>query len=257
MRNGAEYRISRPFEPSNNHPVDQLTLSSDSAQHTIAIGRAVAHLLGVGDLLALEGQLGAGKTQFVRGVAQGLGLDDRAVSSPTFVIVNEYTQAAPGTPPHPIPLAHVDAYRLAGPDDLDSIGWDRFADGSAVVVVEWASRIARALGAPGSYAQIQIEHTGPESRALTLTFPASWSRRPGWHELNTLTASPSSASSAAPRTTSCPTCGQPVTTAAPDWPFDSPRCRLADLNKWLSGAYSVSRPLTDDDIDEGTSQTLR
>jgi tRNA threonylcarbamoyladenosine biosynthesis protein TsaE len=121
----------------------RLEIASVSPNHTARVGGAVGALLRAGDVLALHGDLGAGKTNLVRGIAAGMGLDERQVSSPTFVIVNEYTARASDARAEPVgPLLHVDAYRLSGPDDLDSVGWERVMDGTAAVAVEWAERIA-------------------------------------------------------------------------------------------------------------------
>ena len=107
---------------------------------TVALGRAVGRVVRAGDVIALEGELGAGKTRFVRGVCEGMGLDPAQVSSPTFVVVNEYAAAREGAAAT-CALRHVDAYRLGGAGELESVGWDRVVDGTAVVVIEWASRV--------------------------------------------------------------------------------------------------------------------
>src|SRR5690349_20654727 len=102
----------------------EATRRSTSPEYTQALGRSLARVLAPGDVILLEGDLGAGKTTFVRALASGLGIDPGTVSSPTFVMVNQYRPAAPGSPE----LVHVDAYRLRSPDDLDSLGWDQFFD---------------------------------------------------------------------------------------------------------------------------------
>lgn len=143
-----------------------------SEEETIALGAAIGARLRAGDVLALRGELGAGKTRFVRGVAQGMGLDPRRIHSPTFVLVNEYTPDNAGAPP----LVHVDAYRLRGADDLDALGWDRIADGSCVVAIEWVERIADAL--PREALHVTIEHTGPAQRRIAVAWDdPSWRER--------------------------------------------------------------------------------
>lgn len=108
---------------------------------TERLGVAIGRTLQGGDTVALEGSLGAGKTRLVRGIAGGLGLEPDVVSSPTFVLIQEY-----GPTPDGLTLAHADAYRLGGTDDLDAIGWDELAGVSDVVtIVEWASRITDAM----------------------------------------------------------------------------------------------------------------
>lgn len=109
---------------------------SASEQETEAIGRELAQRLAPGAVVAFTGDLGAGKTAFVRGMAQGLGISQR-VTSPTFTIVNEYD----GT----TPLFHFDMYRLDSEDDLFDIGWDDYLARGGVCAVEWSERIDSAL----------------------------------------------------------------------------------------------------------------
>ena len=106
--------------------------------------------------------MGAGKTQFVRGLLAGLGGDPRTVSSPTFVLLNIYDTGR-------IPLFHLDAYRVAGPDDFDAIGFTELLDLGGVVVVEWASRVAGLL--PADAVQVRLIATGPDRREVTIERP--------------------------------------------------------------------------------------
>lgn len=135
-----------------------MTLYSSDPDQTRAIGRLLGSALRSGDLVALLGPLGAGKTTLVKGIAVGAGLpDDRRVTSPTFVLVNEY-DAEPY-------LFHVDAYRLGGPRELEALGLDEFLTQGAVLV-EWADRVEAAL--PCERLEIALEATGDRSRALHL-----------------------------------------------------------------------------------------
>ena len=109
---------------------------SHSEMETEALGQALASRLRPGDVIAYTGGLGAGKTAFTRGLAQGLGCTGR-VSSPTFTIVNEYDG--------PIPLFHFDLYRLGGEDELFDIGWEDYLGRGGVCAVEWSERAAHAL----------------------------------------------------------------------------------------------------------------
>jgi len=137
---------------------------------TAAVGRAVGRAARAGDVVALIGELGAGKTQLVRGLAAGLGLDPAAVSSPTFVLMHEHEPEAGDGPA----LVHIDAYRLVGAGELDTLGWgDELRDG-AVVAIEWADRVADALD--GSALTITLEHADA-GRHVTLTAPAAWAAR--------------------------------------------------------------------------------
>ena len=100
---------------------------------TQALGRSLAPLLSGAACISLEGPLGAGKTCFARGFAAGLGIDPAAVSSPSFTLVNEYATS-------PLPLAHLDLYRLESPRELESIGFEDFVSGTHIVLVEWGDK---------------------------------------------------------------------------------------------------------------------
>ena len=106
-------------------------------EETEAVGAALAETLRPGDVVALYGDLGAGKTAFVRGLARGLGVRE-TVSSPTFTIVNEY--------PGKIPLFHFDMYRLRDEQELFDIGWEDYLDRGGVCALEWSERVEGAIG---------------------------------------------------------------------------------------------------------------
>lgn len=110
---------------------------SNSPGETEALGAALAKLLWPGAVVAFTGDLGAGKTAFVRGMAQGLGVAGR-VTSPTFTIVNEYEGGR-------LPLFHFDLYRLASSDELFEIGWEDYLRRGGVCAVEWSENAADAL----------------------------------------------------------------------------------------------------------------
>ncbi|MCD7947907.1 MAG: tRNA (adenosine(37)-N6)-threonylcarbamoyltransferase complex ATPase subunit type 1 TsaE [Oscillospiraceae bacterium] len=107
---------------------------TNSSEETEAVAAALAAHLSPGTVLALRGDLGAGKTAFVRGLARGLGTQSR-VTSPTFSIVQEYLDGR-------IPLFHFDLYRLRGPDDLFDIGWEDYLSRGGICAVEWSERLA-------------------------------------------------------------------------------------------------------------------
>jgi tRNA threonylcarbamoyladenosine biosynthesis protein TsaE len=158
-----------------NDAPEKLVIESHSVDETMALGAAVAGLVRPGDTVALIGELGAGKTQFVRGLAEGLGIEPQRVSSPTFVFLQEYDRA--DSDADALVVAHVDAYRLSGTDDLASIGWE--GDGEelrrgAVLVVEWADRIEAALS--GDRLDVRITHNG-EGRTVEVTGHGSWRGR--------------------------------------------------------------------------------
>lgn len=105
-----------------------------SSNQTEQIASDIAAKLHGGEIITLDGDLGAGKTAFVRGLARGLGIDDRVVS-PTFTIVNEYTHGR-------IPLFHFDVYRLGSADELYDIGWEDYLSRGGIIVVEWADIVS-------------------------------------------------------------------------------------------------------------------
>lgn len=104
------------------------------------VAARVASRLLPGDVIALRGDLGAGKTTFVRGLARALGVPAGRVTSPTFTLLHEYSGGC-------LPLFHWDAYRLSGPAALADLGWDEYLSAGGVTIVEWADRIEAALPA--------------------------------------------------------------------------------------------------------------
>jgi len=134
-------------------------LMSSSVADTERIAADLASSLRGGECIALHGELGAGKTQFVRGLLAGLGGDTRTVSSPTYVLLNVYDTGR-------LPLFHLDAYRVAGADDFESIGFTELLEQGGVVVVEWASRVTALL--PAGTIQVRIETVSEESRSITI-----------------------------------------------------------------------------------------
>jgi tRNA threonylcarbamoyladenosine biosynthesis protein TsaE len=133
---------------------------SNSVAETEQIASNLAGTLQGGECIALDGDLGAGKTQFVRGLTRGLGGNPAAVSSPTFVLLNVY-------PGGRLTVYHLDAYRIGGADDFDAIGFAELLEQNQVVVVEWASRVERLL--PVHLIRVAIEPTGIESREIRVS----------------------------------------------------------------------------------------
>jgi tRNA threonylcarbamoyl adenosine modification protein YjeE len=220
-----------------------LSLRSESEAQTMAIARTIAGELRGGQVIALEGPLGSGKTCFVRGLAAGLGLDSKSVSSPTFVICQEYDRPRSAdrrdSQAMLIPLVHIDAYRLSGPEDLETIGWSEMLEArDTVIAVEWPSRIAAAL--PTDRIEVTFEHTGEHSRLLTISGLAGGAME----RLKSLGNASGAASTAA---AVCRICGKPVPAGATTLPFCSDRCRLADLNRWFNEGYRTSREIQMDD----------
>ncbi|MFI5777235.1 tRNA (adenosine(37)-N6)-threonylcarbamoyltransferase complex ATPase subunit type 1 TsaE [Nocardia sp. NPDC051570] len=134
-----------------------------TVEDTEALGRELAAELRAGDLIVLDGPLGAGKTALTRGIAAGLGVQGR-VSSPTFIIARQHRA---GTHPGAIPLVHVDAYRLGGHlDELDALDLDTDLD-EAVVVVEWGLGVVEHL--TDRHLRIHL-HREPDSDTRTATW---------------------------------------------------------------------------------------
>ena len=130
------------------------TFLTQSEQETVAAGERLAGTLTPGTFVLLYGDLGAGKTAFVRGLASGLGADPADVSSPTFVLVQHYRGR--------LPLTHVDLYRLDSAAAIDDLGLEELV-GGGIVAVEWAERLPRAIA--GSVA-VKIEDLGGDARRI-------------------------------------------------------------------------------------------
>jgi tRNA threonylcarbamoyladenosine biosynthesis protein TsaE len=150
-----------------------ITLRAATAADTRAIGRALAPLFRAGDAVVLTGELGAGKTTFVQGVAEGLGVDD-TVSSPTFVLVKEYVGR--------LTVAHADVYRLERVQDVVDLGLEEIADGEALLLVEWGDAVEELL--PGDRLRVELTGEDPagvdESRRIVVEAVGSgWSGRTG------------------------------------------------------------------------------
>ena len=133
------------------------TFLTHSPEETEALGQRLAARLTPGAVIAYEGDLGAGKTAFTRGLAQGLGAQDR-VTSPTYTIVNEYLSGR-------LPLFHFDMYRLESAEELWDIGWEDYLDRGGVCAVEWSENVWEAMD--GALI-VRIEKTGEDSRKITI-----------------------------------------------------------------------------------------
>jgi len=146
-----------------------VTLESRSAEETLEIGRQIGAVLRGGDQVTLVGPLGAGKTQLAKGLAVGMGVaDPQQVNSPTFVLVNEYDGR--------LHIYHLDCYRLSGAAELASLGFEEMCDDRSVVMIEWADRVAEAMGPDALWAE--LSPTGATERRLRLhTRSAGLARR--------------------------------------------------------------------------------
>ena len=133
------------------------TLASQSEGETRAVAARLAGTLTPGAVVLLSGDLGAGKTAFVRGLAEGLGLDPADVTSPTFTLVHEYRGGR-------LPLVHVDLYRLESAD-LHEVGLDPDLSADGVTAVEWAQRLARRIDGA---VRVSITDRGGDARAIAI-----------------------------------------------------------------------------------------
>jgi tRNA threonylcarbamoyladenosine biosynthesis protein TsaE len=138
-----------------------LTAVTHSEAETSAVASEFARSLTAGAVLLLTGDLGAGKTAFVRGLAEGLGIDPAAVSSPTFTLIQEYRGGR-------LPLHHVDLYRLQS-IEVDDLGLDELTLEGGVTAIEWPDRLPRALP---SVVRVKIEHGDGDTRTIYIERPA-------------------------------------------------------------------------------------
>ncbi len=133
------------------------TVTTQSEEETAAIGRTLASTLSGGDVLLLYGDLGAGKTAFVRGLAEGLGIRRDEVSSPTFTLIQEYRGGR-------LPLFHVDLYRIDDPREFDELGLEEIAE-EGVLAIEWAAKYPLP---PARAVRVSLAHAGESERRITI-----------------------------------------------------------------------------------------
>ncbi|MBQ9414997.1 MAG: tRNA (adenosine(37)-N6)-threonylcarbamoyltransferase complex ATPase subunit type 1 TsaE [Clostridia bacterium] len=135
-----------------------MVVQTHNVKETEALGARLSSTLSAGTVVALFGDLGMGKTAFVRGMAKGLGLPTGEVSSPTFTLVQEYG----GNPP----LVHFDMYRVETWDDLYTTGFFEYIDAGAILAVEWSENIENAL--PETAVRVTIERLSETDRRITI-----------------------------------------------------------------------------------------
>lgn len=131
---------------------------SSSIEETILFGKQFAERLQPGDVVCLEGDLGAGKTHFVKGIASYFGVNPTEVSSPTFTLINEYHGSSP--------VYHFDCYRIKNEQEALEIGSEEYLYGDGISVVEWPKKIRNLL--PPKSVWVTITHKGEHKREITL-----------------------------------------------------------------------------------------
>lgn len=136
-----------------------VALKTTSPEETKLLGEILAKLLEPGDIICLNGDLGAGKTAFSQGVAHGLGIEG-PVTSPTFTLINEYVGR--------LPLYHFDVYRLGGPEEMDDLGYEEYFYGPGVCLVEWAQLVEEVL--PKERLELNLTRAGDSEATRTIYF---------------------------------------------------------------------------------------
>lgn len=135
-----------------------ISIVTDSPGETIEFGRSLGAKLRGGEVIAVCGPLGSGKTHLIKGIAAGAGAEDPThVNSPTFVIINEYAGR--------LDICHIDAYRLDSIADFEMLGFDDYCRPGSVVLIEWADKIESALQGI-DYVRIELEHAGKTRRKI-------------------------------------------------------------------------------------------
>lgn len=140
--------------------MQQLKVVSDSPEATDRIGWLTAGYLRPGDVLSITGELGAGKTVLVKGIAAGLDIDPAQVTSPTFSLMNEYTGR--------LPMYHFDAYRINRPEEWEDLGYEEYFRGEGITCVEWGNMIEEYL--PRVFLEIHIEKDAVQELQRTISF---------------------------------------------------------------------------------------
>lgn len=139
--------------------MNKVVFNSKSPSETIRIGKTIGISLQAGDVVALVGELGAGKTQFIKGLAQGVGVGKSVyVSSPSFTLINEYKGE--------IPFYHIDLYRLEEEKEAEELGLEEYFHGEGITAIEWADRIPSLL--PAEFLCVNIHYMGKQTRSIEL-----------------------------------------------------------------------------------------
>ncbi len=138
-----------------------IRITTHSPEETRQLAAGLAEKLGPGSVLALRGPLGSGKTCFAQGCARGLGVEERYITSPTFVLVREYRGR--------LPFYHVDLYRLSPGPEISLLGLEEYIDGEGVTAIEWAEKLDGAL--PPRTVEVFMDSAGETAREVSIKVP--------------------------------------------------------------------------------------
>ena len=138
----------------------KVSLISNSEEETKLCAKKLALVLTAGDIVLLQGDLGAGKTTFVKGLAEGFKVTAKKVNSPTFVIMNYYKGK--------LPLYHFDLYRLVSSKEIDTLDFDEYFYGEGVSLIEWPERLGEYK--PKDYYLVEFEHQGESKRGICISY---------------------------------------------------------------------------------------
>ena len=139
----------------------KVSLTSNSPEETIQAAFVFAKQLKAGDIVCLQGDLGAGKTTFTKGLAKALKVSPQKVNSPTFVLMNYYEGK--------MPIYHFDLYRLENPKELDTVDFDDYFYGQGICVIEWAERLGGHK--PEIYYLVEFKHKDEHTREICISYP--------------------------------------------------------------------------------------
>jgi len=140
----------------------KVSLISESEEETKLCAERLAKQLRRGDIVFLQGDLGAGKTTFVKGLAQALKVTPKKVNSPTFVLMNYYKGK--------LPIYHFDLYRLGNPKEIDTLDFDEYFYGEGISLIEWPERLGNQ--APKQYYLVEFKHKGEHKRGICISYPS-------------------------------------------------------------------------------------
>ena len=134
-----------------------MVLQTKTTLETIRIGKEIGGFLLAGDVVALAGELGTGKTQFIKGLAEGVGVGKSTyISSPSFTLINEY--------PGRVPFYHIDMFRLTSEKEAEGLGLEEYFQGNGITAIEWADKIPSLL--PEELLWVHLRYTGKNTRSI-------------------------------------------------------------------------------------------